>query len=88
MTVTDIFKDKNGKVVIAQRPNLPLIVWGVATVSGLFIKDGPGAVLLDLLATVGIITWALLEIFLGVNIFRRLLGAGFLLMMLGSRLLL
>ena len=68
-----IWKDKKGSVVIWQNPNVFLIGWAVLTTLALFFPRRPG----DILAAVGLgilIIWCLLEIFRGVNYFRRALG--------------
>lgn len=74
-----IFRDSSGEIVIAQIPNLPLIVWIVATLSKLllsqlFLTTGKITTGLDLLAFGSLFTWAWLELFQGVNYFRRILG--------------
>lgn len=72
--IKKIFRDKNGNIVIGQRPNTSLIIWVVCAVLGYFISYGVTGKVLDYLGTIAIIFWALLEIFYGVNIFRRILG--------------
>lgn len=69
-----IWKDKHGEVVIWQMPNAFLIGWAVLTVLCLFTSGK----LSDYFGGAGdlsLVIWALLEIFKGVNYFRRLLGA-------------
>ncbi len=66
--------DQNDRVTIFQLPNLPLVVFIVAsTLAKLFdhcaIDD-----LLKVVAFGAIFTWSWLEIFDGVNYFRRVLG--------------
>jgi hypothetical protein len=70
-----IFYDKDGNVVIAQKPNAPAVVWLLALI-GMFFIDETSATYDWLLAIfmVALIVWAFLEIFLGVNFFRRFLG--------------
>ena len=68
------FRDSNGNIVIAQPPNLPIIVWGVASLLKLFFTSGLTNVGLDLIAFGSLFTWAWLELFQGVNYFRRMLG--------------
>jgi hypothetical protein len=73
--VKKLFLDKNGRVVIAQRPNLPLIVWVIASV--LLLTPVP-EVMVNLLTVVAFgswFTWAWLELFQGSCPFRKLLGA-------------
>ncbi len=69
-----IFRDSNGNIVIAQPPNLPIIVWGVASLLKLIFTSGLTNVGLDLIAFGSLFTWAWLELFQGVNYFRRTLG--------------
>ena len=68
------FCDDNGNIVIAQPPNLPIIVWGVASLLKLIFTSGSIYVGLDLIAMGSLFTWAWLELFQGVNYFRRMLG--------------
>ncbi len=68
------FRDSNGNIVIAQPPNLPIIVWGVASLLKLIFTSGLTNVGLDLIAFGSLFTWAWLELFQGVNYFRRTLG--------------
>ena len=69
-----IFRDSNGNIVIAQKPNLPLIVWIVTSILALIFTSGKINTVLDLLAYGSLFTWAWLELFQGVNYFRRTLG--------------
>lgn len=66
--------DKSGKIVIAQKPNLPLIVWVIARLMLLLPIPLLVNKLLSLIAFGSLFTWAWLEIFSGVNLFRRILG--------------
>lgn len=72
-----IFRDDEGNIVIAQKPNLPIIVWFVATLLKLILpSDNYSSIylLLDVLAFGSLFTWAWMELFQGVNYFRRFLG--------------
>jgi hypothetical protein len=69
-----IFQDKSGKIVIAQKPNLPIIVWAIARLLLFLPISSPLSDFLSLLAFGSLFTWAWLEIFSGVNLFRRILG--------------
>lgn len=73
-TITRIFRSKEGKIVIAQWPNLPLIVWAVALAAKQLPLNATFAELADLIQFGAIFTWAWMEIFQGVNLFRRGLG--------------
>jgi len=69
-----VFGDSEGKIVIAQAPNLPLIVWIVASLLKLIITTGKINLGLELVAFGSLFTWAWEELFQGVNYFRRALG--------------
>lgn len=68
------FKDKDGKIVIWQSPNLPLIGWVVFRVLSVVTHDKEISAGMSHLATLLLFTWAYLEAKDGVNTFRRLLG--------------
>lgn len=69
-----LFTDKNGNIVIAQRPNIPLTIW-VATIillslnTNIFFENA-----LAVVGTLALAIWAFLELVSGVNMFRKLLG--------------
>ncbi len=67
------FKDKEDKIVIAQTPNLPLVVWIVSVIFQ-NITQGDVKVLLEITSFSAIFIWSIMEIFQGVNYFRRILG--------------
>ncbi|WP_201320312.1 hypothetical protein [Pseudanabaena sp. lw0831] len=69
-----IFRDREGKVVLAQMPNLPLIVWIVASLLRLVFTTGKVNIGLEAIAFGSLFTWAWEELFQGVNYFRRALG--------------
>lgn len=69
-----IFRDSNGNIVIAQMPNLPIIVWVTASLLKLVFTTGEINTGLDVVAYGSLFTWAWLELFQGVNYFRRTLG--------------
>ena len=69
------FRDRQGAVVIAQPPNLPLWTWIVATLLKFVFTKGAIFEALDAIAFGSLFTWAWLELFEGVNYFRRALGA-------------
>ena len=80
---------KTGELVVAQPPNLPLIVFLVAAVvrAVLEIRGTPNRAV-DLVATAAIVVWAVLEVGWGDSLFRRLLGAVVLVGVLAGRVLL
>ncbi len=79
-----IFRDSDGQIVLAQTPNLPLIVWGTASLLKLVLTTGKINLGLNAIAFGSLFTWAWLELFQGVNYFRRALGLGVLIFLLGS----
>lgn len=68
------FRDSEGKIVIAQMPNLPLWVWIVSSLLQLVLTTGKINTGLDLVAFGSLFTWAWQELFQGVNYFRRAIG--------------
>jgi hypothetical protein len=69
-----VFRDSEGKVVLAQMPNLPLIIWVVASLLKMIFTTGRINAGLDIIAFGSLFTWAWQELFQGVNYFRRALG--------------
>jgi hypothetical protein len=80
------FRDSEGKIVLAQMPNLPLLLGLAATFVQLILPSGKIQTGLDLVAFGALFTWAWQEIFEGVNYFRRALGMIVLVGMLALRL--
>jgi len=70
-----LFRDKNGKIVIGQLPNIPIIGWFVFYILSIleFLKEY--SQLSSSISTAFLFTWAYLELTQGVNYFRRILGA-------------
>ena len=68
------FKDKQGRIVLFQFPNLPLIVWFATLLGAKVVSTGNVHDLLNLLSFSALFFWAWLEAFYGVNYFRRALG--------------
>ena len=81
------FRDSNGNIVIVQPPNPPIIVWGVTSLLKLFFTSGLTNLGLDLIAFGSLFTWAWMELFQGVNYFRRTLGFVVLVGFVGLRIL-
>ncbi|MDD1650827.1 MAG: hypothetical protein LUO80_10610 [Methylococcaceae bacterium] len=81
------FRDQQGRVVIAQFPNWPLWTWAGASLLQWVIPGGPLTTFLGLVSLSAIVYWSLLEIFSGVNYFRRVLGLVVLVFVLFNRLL-
>lgn len=80
------FRDREGKIVIAQPPNLPILVGVAATLLALVLPSGKLQTGVDLVAFGALFTWAWLELFQGVNYFRRSLGLVALVSLLAVRL--
>jgi hypothetical protein len=69
-----VFRDREGKIVLVQLPNLTITVWAVASLLKLILTTGKINLGLDVVAFGSLFTWAWEEIFQGVNYFRRALG--------------
>jgi hypothetical protein len=69
-----IFRDSEGKIVIGQMPNLPLMVGLAAIILQFVLPIGKLQTASDLVAFGALFTWAWQELFEGVNYFRRALG--------------
>jgi hypothetical protein len=68
---------RTGAITIAQFPNLPLVLFLVATVAGWFVGAGSTArIVADWIAAGALGWWALDELVRGVNPWRRVLGVG------------
>ena len=81
------WNDKNGKFVVWQRPNILLAFWIAALILSIVLPDSGLERLISLLSGVAIFAWALLELFLGVNYFRRLLGLCVVLLIVATHVL-
>jgi hypothetical protein len=81
-----IFRDSEGNIVIAQPPNLPLIAGITTTALKFLFTYGNLYIAVDAIAFGSLFTWAWLELFDGVNYFRRALGLITLLILIGSKL--
>jgi hypothetical protein len=63
------------KITIAQRPNLPLMLFLVSIPLGWAVSHhAPAAKVVDVIGTVGLGWWAIDEVVRGVNPWRRVLG--------------
>lgn len=79
------FRDDDGNIVIAQKPNLSILVWLVATLLKFLPTNDWIDVGVDVVAFGALFTWAWMELFQGVNYFRRSLGLIVLLGVIASR---
>ena len=68
------FKDKDGKLALAGMPNPPLIAWLSSLPLG-WLLSGTSEKFVSVIGHGALFTWAWLELFQGVNYFRRALGA-------------
>ncbi len=68
------FRDNQGHIVIAQPPNLPLIVAVTAFLLKQVISNDSLYLIIDIIAFGSFFTWAWMELFQGVNYWRRTLG--------------
>lgn len=68
------FRDREGNIVLAQAPNLPLLVGLAATLVQYILPNGKLHTALALVAFGALFTWAWQELFEGVNYFRRAIG--------------
>jgi hypothetical protein len=80
------FRDREGKIVIVQAPNLPVLVGLAATLLQLVLPSGAIQAGADLVAFGALFTWAWQELFEGVNYFRQALGFVVLVSLIGLRL--
>ncbi|MGV1037164.1 MAG: hypothetical protein ACOYD0_09075 [Candidatus Nanopelagicales bacterium] len=72
---------KTGGITIGQFPNLPLAIFLAALVAGWLLEaldagQGTLRTVVDAIGTVALAWWALEELIRGVNPWRRMLGAG------------
>ena len=77
MRVPDFFRNPDpGRLVVAQRPNLPLAIYLLGTGARVVLRpDGTAGTALSAIATAGLAWWAVSEILDGDSPFRRVLGA-------------
>lgn len=68
------FRDQKGNIVIAQMPNLPLLVGLAASLLQLLLPSSNLQTGIGLVGFGALFTWAWQELFDGVNYFRRALG--------------
>jgi len=74
MHIRSFFTDSNGSLAVVQRPNTPLIVWAIATITRRLTEQGSVDNILAIVSFGALGVWALLEMFDGDSMFRRLLG--------------
>ena len=85
-TLRAFVADDQGRIVVAQTPNAPLIGWFVLLLASFLIAEAPFHDLLAFFSAAFLFTWAYLELTQGVNGFRRTLGAAVIVCLVISRL--
>lgn len=83
-TLQRIFCDPDGKVVLAQFPNAPLLLWLLFSLARVFTLPTKIEMGLSALASAFLFVWAYLEVTSGVNYFRRFLGVTVMAFVTGS----
>jgi hypothetical protein len=69
------FKDSQGNIILSQRANLPLVAWLILIIVALPLPSSTSwNKATRTLAFGALFTWAWLELFQGINYFRRGLG--------------
>lgn len=71
-----IFRDREGRIVIIQWPNLLLWGWIFSKVASILLGSGQVKTGVELLGTSLLFAWAYFEATEGVNYFRRVFGIG------------
>jgi hypothetical protein len=79
-----IWRNRHGDVVIFQMPNVWLIAWAILTCISVLAASRTMANTFWWLSSTVLVIWSLLEIFKGVNYFRRGLGLFVLALTIGS----
>ena len=82
-----LFVGREGKIVVAQNPNLPLYGFLVLKAVSLLTRGRVSHYASDG-AAIGIVIWAVFELISGVNLFRRLIGGGVLIFLAISQFVL
>jgi len=76
--VTWLFRNRStGRITVAQRPNLSLIVFALCVSARWILSPvGTAAAVINIIGVTALTWWSFDEILRGVNPFRRILGAG------------
>lgn len=74
LSMKDFIRDKDGRVVLWQSPNLLLWSWIILKLISLLLKAGRIKAGFEQLSSAVIFAWALYEFTKGVNYFRKALG--------------
>lgn len=81
-----VFRDDQGNFILFQKPNLPVLTGLTATLLSLTPISGELRAGVEAVAYGALFTWAWLELFQGVNYFRRFLGLIVLLLVVATQL--
>lgn len=79
------FRNADGEVVIAQRPNFALMAWLALMLAAHFAGDARWSALLGFFSAAFLFAWAYMELTRGDSPFRRALGGAVLAWMLAAR---
>lgn len=79
-----LFLDKNGRIVVAQFPNVPITIWFLGLLISTIFPGLSYINFVNIIATSSLIIWTALEIYSGVNLFRKILGIAVLIILLIS----
>jgi hypothetical protein len=71
--ISKFVRDRSGKIVLWQTPNIPLIFWFVCVVISYVVPAG-ARIDISSLGTAFLFVWAYMEITGGASYFRRALG--------------
>jgi len=74
MNIREFFSDKDGKIVIAQTPNPPLLIAIAFFIFG-FVPNSSLQLISMWGLQITLLYWSYLEITSGVNLWRKFLGA-------------
>jgi hypothetical protein len=80
------WEDKHGKFVVWQKPNVCLWTWIISMFVNLFVPNGIFHEIVGWVSLVALVIWAFLEVFRGVDYFRRLLGLMVLMLLIVVRI--
>ncbi len=70
-----LFADRtDGRIVVAQWPNLALWIFLAALLTGTFVRQGMAGSIVQVAGEASLTLWAIDEVLRGVNPWRRLLG--------------
>ena len=86
-TVHLLFRDERDRIVVWQPPNIPIVGWIVFMLLARLATDSDLGTAFGHISTAFLFTWGYLELFQGVNYFRRLLGLVMLLITIASIIL-